>query len=106
MFAWDWSRRDWRHQEGRRGDMARGDTREVREDPGTPQTIGEREESEAAQPGRPGGPPTIRLLWSLSCRLRPLAGSEHGSVMVGLWSDVSSLTQGEWSRDHASSIMP
>ena len=69
MLAWDWRRRDWRHQEGRRGDMARG-----REDPGTPQTMGE---SEAAQPGRGG--PAIRLLWSRSCRLRPRAGSERGS---------------------------
>ena len=62
MFAWDWSRRDWRHQEGSKGDMARGREREDREgpevtEPGSPQTIGV---SEAAQPGRPG--PTIKLL--------------------------------------------
>ena len=65
MFAWDWRRRDWRHQEGRRGDMVRG--RGVME-VGTIglQTIGVSEGTE----------PTIRLLWSLSWRLSPLAGSE------------------------------
>ena len=53
-----WSRRDWRHQEGRRGDMARGSEREEREgaepmgEPGTPQTIGV-SEAVAPQPGRP-----------------------------------------------------
>ena len=79
MFAWDWSRRDWRHQEGSRGDMARGSEREEREGPeltgpGTPHTIGLREAA-AAQ----GWGPTIKLLWSRSCRLRPRAGAEQGS---------------------------
>ena len=61
--------------------MARGREREDMEgpevtEPGTPQTMGVRE---AAQPGRGG--PTIKLLWSRSCRLRPRAGAEHGSVI-------------------------